>query len=40
MLGKKREKERENRKPLVTLYDMPGIQRTYSNPGATEGDKW
>ena len=29
---KKGKKETENRKPLVTLYDRPGIQQAYSMP--------
>ena len=35
---KRQKKETEIRKPLVTSYDMPGIQWTYSIPGPTQGD--
>ena len=37
--GKKKEKETEDRKPLVGLYDIPGMQWTYSIPGPTQGQK-
>ena len=33
----KKAKETQNRKPLVALFDIPGIQSTYSIPGPTQG---